>query len=297
MQYSIRSLAFGVAALAVSADAFMVPRDPRMGWGFPNANNARVAAAAASTPVQTPGGTPTTPAATPGVTGGATAASGFPQSSGTSQLSAAMTVTGSFDGGMKAFGRGVDCTGQSEGGDSDAVFMLEEGATLSNVIIAADQIEGVHCLGSCTLKNVWWTAVCEDAFTIKEQGASGTTHIIGGGAQGAEDKVLQHNGGGTLAVSGFLVKDFGKLYRSCGNCDEMPERHVTLDGVNAQTGDILAGINSNMGDTATITNTCATGVEVICQEFQGVTDGSEPEAGSSGPSTACKYTEADAQAC
>jgi hypothetical protein len=31
----------------------------------------------------------------------------------------------SFDGGMFVYDRGQDCTGQSEGGDSDAVFILE----------------------------------------------------------------------------------------------------------------------------------------------------------------------------
>jgi hypothetical protein len=30
-------------------------------------------------------------------------------------------------------GRGVSCTGQAEGGDSDAVFSLADGATLKNV--------------------------------------------------------------------------------------------------------------------------------------------------------------------
>lgn len=40
---------------------------------------------------------------------------------------------------------GVSCTGQAEGGDSDAVFILKNGATLKNVIIGEDQIEGVHC--------------------------------------------------------------------------------------------------------------------------------------------------------
>lgn len=39
------------------------------------------------------------------------------------------------------------CSGQSEGGDADAVFLLEEGATLSRVVIGANQAEGVHCLG------------------------------------------------------------------------------------------------------------------------------------------------------
>jgi hypothetical protein len=61
-------------------------------------------------------------------------------------------ISGPFDGGMKTYGRGVKCTGQAEGGDSDAVFILKDGATLSNVIIGEDQIEGIHCEGSCTLK-------------------------------------------------------------------------------------------------------------------------------------------------
>ena len=73
-----------------------------------------------------------------------------------------MTVTGDFDGGNVRFDRGTSCTGQAEGGDSDAVFLLEDGASLSNVVIGADQAEGVHCLGSCTLTNVWFEAVCED---------------------------------------------------------------------------------------------------------------------------------------
>ncbi|KAK7549961.1 pectate lyase [Phyllosticta citricarpa] len=235
---------------------------------------------------------------TPAVTGAVSAAAGFPASSGTSQLSAPMTVTGTFDGGMKAFGRGVSCSGQSEGGDSDAVFDVQDGATLQNVIIAADQVEGVHCQGACTIKNVWWVAVCEDALSIKKQEAGGTSHVIGGGAKGGSDKIIQHNGAGTVSISGFLVEDFGKLYRSCGNCDTMYERHVIIDGVQATSGDILAGINSNYGDTATITNTCAKQVETICEEFQGTDDNSaEPSSSGSGPSAACKYTPADAAAC
>lgn len=51
-------------------------------------------------------------------------------------------------------------------GDSDAVFLLESGATLQNVIIGKNQMEGVHCLGACTLRFVWFEDVCEDAITI-----------------------------------------------------------------------------------------------------------------------------------
>lgn len=40
------------------------------------------------------------------------------------------------------------CQGQTETGEKDAMFILENGATLSNVIIGASQAEGVHCKGT-----------------------------------------------------------------------------------------------------------------------------------------------------
>ncbi|KXJ87164.1 pectate lyase [Microdochium bolleyi] len=201
-----------------------------------------------------------------------------PNPAGSSVLSKVMTIAAgqSFDGGNAMFDRGVACTGQQEGGSADAVFILEKGASLANVIIGPNQIEGVHCQGSCTLTNVWWSAVCEDAFSIKTQDAGETTHIRGGGARGAEDKVVQHNGGGTVVIEDFTVSDFGKLYRSCGNCKSMPARHVRVVGGSATDGKLLVGINPNMGDTASIEGVKITGVDEKCTAFKGVTDGSEP---------------------
>jgi hypothetical protein len=46
-------------------------------------------------------------------------------------------------------------------GDENAVFILKDGASLSNVIIGKNQLEGIHCKGSCTLTNVWFRDVCE----------------------------------------------------------------------------------------------------------------------------------------
>ena len=64
----------------------------------------------------------------------------IPASKGTQTLNKTMAVTGTFDGGLKTYGRGVSCTGQAEGGDSDAVFSLANGATLKNVIIGAGKL-------------------------------------------------------------------------------------------------------------------------------------------------------------
>jgi pectate lyase len=177
-------------------------------------------------------------------TGGAFGSSSFPVSSGTAVLSAAQTIEagGSLDGGIVIYDRGVSCTGQTEGDESDAVFQIENGGSLSNVIVGPNQIEGVHCQGACTLTNVWWSTVCEHAFSIKSQDADETTTINGGGAFGASDKVVQHNGAGTVSISDFTVSDFGKLYWSCENCDSMFERHVIIDGVTASDGSEIAGM-------------------------------------------------------
>ncbi|PVI05953.1 polysaccharide lyase family 3 protein [Periconia macrospinosa] len=218
----------------------------------------------------------------------------IPASKGSVTYSKVQTVSGTFDGGMKTYGRGKSCTGQAEGGDADAVFLLENGATLKNAIIGKDQAEGVHCKGSCTIENVWWAAVCEDALSLK---GDGNALVKGGGATGASDKVIQHNGKGTVTIDGFTVDTFGKLYRSCGNCKNSVERHVVIKNVKATSGKLLVGINSNFGDTATITGTCATSVSTVCEEFKGTTPGNEPSSVSKGPSTACKYTASEIKAC
>lgn len=146
------------------------------------------------------------------------AQSSAPTPKGKKVLSSPQKVTSSFDGGMVQYDTKSGCS-SGEGGEDDAVFILSHGATLSNVIIGPDQKEGVHCFGACTLKNVWWLDVCEDAFSIKEQEEGETTTVTGGGAWNADNKVFQHDAGGTLKVSGFTVADSAKLYASCGaNC-------------------------------------------------------------------------------
>jgi hypothetical protein len=143
------------------------------------------------------------------------------------------------------------------------------------------------------LTNVWWSAVREDAFTIKVQDAGETTTINGGGAFGAEVKVLQHNGEGTLSVSRFTVDNFGKVYRFCGNCDDMFERHVIMEDITATSGSqiagessdvhpviivsqILLGINSNYDDTTTLTNIKVSDIDTICATYTGNDSGDEP---------------------
>ncbi|KAF2853629.1 polysaccharide lyase family 3 protein [Plenodomus tracheiphilus IPT5] len=183
------------------------------------------------------------------------------------------SITGSQDFGNKEFDRGHPCDSDLDTGSDNAVFILQDGASISNVIIGANSLEGVHCLGSCTLTNVWFRDVCEDAVSVL---GTGDALIVGGGAQEAKDKVVQHNGAGTVTIRDYTIVNAGKLYRSCGDCtnnEAKSPRNVIVENVRAYgvTSD-LVGINSNFGDTAKISGSCGT-TKKVCAEYKGVNKG------------------------
>ncbi|KAG8970987.1 hypothetical protein FRC05_011562 [Tulasnella sp. 425] len=215
----------------------------------------------------------------------------LPASSGYISFASVSTITGTFDGHMYKYdrkGSSGECQEQTETGAADAVFILESGATIQNVIIGKDQAEGIHCNGPCTLINVWWEDVCEDALTILQTGANDVSYVIGGGAFHAEDKIIQHNGAGTVNVKNFFASDFGNMY----------ERHVIMDNVAMHDGSTGVG---NYGDTATLTNICTNGDPSdsnICCRYTGVSPGSEPPKIGCGPSgNTCNYSTSSIGSC
>jgi len=240
--------------------------------------------------------------------GGATAGSGgatspgntckWPTPTSTEPVTATISVSGSYDGGMKRFvGSGaLGTSGQSE--DQDPLFNLKSGATLQNVILGNPAADGVHCEGACTLKNVWWEDVGEDAATFRGSSASQTMTVDGGGAAHASDKVFQHNGAGTLTIKNFCAQDIGKLYRSCGNCSTQYERHLVVQNVVVTPpAKTLAGVNTNYNDSATfaqITIKGKTDSVDVCDRYTGNDSGDEPPKTGSGPDgKACKYAASD----
>ncbi|MFC7343456.1 pectate lyase [Saccharopolyspora griseoalba] len=206
----------------------------------------------------------------------------------TIQVAAGETFDG---GGDRYYGTGDLGGGDQEEGQGP-IFELADGAQLSNVVLGSPAADGVHCLGSCTLRNVVWEDVGEDAATFEAEDPAATMTVDGGSAALADDKVFQHNGPGTMIIRNFEVSDFGKLYRSCGNCSTNPvERHVEISDVTATAPDTaLAGINVNYGDTATLDDITVVGDREmdICVWYEGVTDGEPSEIGS-GPSDQCRY--------
>jgi hypothetical protein len=226
--------------------------------------------------------------------GPSAACKAWPAATGsTQQLSKTMSVSKDFDGKLQRFvSNGLGDGGQSEG--QSPLFELANGATLENVIIGAPAADGIHCLGSCTLKNVWWEDVGEDAATLKGSSSSQVMSIDCGGAKLASDKVFQHDGPGTMNISNFFVQTFGKLYRSCGNCGTQSARHVVLSGISALGGSELAGVNANYNDTATFSNILVAPGIVICERFTGNNTGAEPPSiGSGADGKVCIYQASD----
>ncbi|HVQ90869.1 MAG TPA: pectate lyase [Mycobacteriales bacterium] len=221
---------------------------------------------------------------------------GFPTPTGQVAVNGTIPVSGVLDGGLRRY----CCIGDGSQEESqDPMFDLAAGATLANVIIGAPAGDGVHCAGPCTLRNVWWEDVGEDAATFRGTSASFTFLVDGGGARSASDKVFQHNGAGTLTIRNFQVQTFGTFYRSCGNCSTQFQRNVVITGLTATTpGGRIVGVNSNFGDTARLSNITIVNDPsrrvTICQKYIGNDQGDEPPTNGVGPdNTNCFFAASD----
>ncbi|MEO3797507.1 pectate lyase [Nonomuraea sp. B10E15] len=224
--------------------------------------------------------------------GGGDGSGEWPSDTGSVHITETRDVGTFFDGGMKRY-YGIGDGGQGE--SQDPMFVVDNGGTIQNVIIDAPAGDGIHCEGSCTIRNVWWNDVGEDAATFRSSSSSATYLVDGGGAKSASDKVFQHNGAGTLTIRDFQVHNAGKLYRACGNCSSSYQRHVVMDGVTARSTDVLAGINTNWGDTARFSRITVYGDDTtICEKYRGVPKGDEPEKiGEGADGVNCLYSSSD----
>ncbi|MEV0688962.1 pectate lyase [Streptomyces sp. NPDC050388] len=223
----------------------------------------------------------------------------WPTPNGSEGVSSTISVSGTKDYGMKRlYGTGALGSG-SQDEDQGPILELADGAVLKNVVLGAPAADGVHCKGSCTLQNVWWEDVGEDAATFKGKSSSSVYTVSGGGAKEASDKVFQFNGAGTLNVSNFAVKNFGTFVRSCGNCSTQYKRTINLNTIEVNwKGGRIAGINTNYGDSATLRNITVIGDSskkiIPCQKYIGNNTGKEPGTnGSDADGTYCKYGSSD----
>jgi pectate lyase len=221
----------------------------------------------------------------------------WPSANGSKNLGSGIKVGGSevYDGGMAVHeGSLEDCSA----GDQDSVDPLIEvanGGTVKNVIMGKKVGDGIHCLGSCTIENVWFPNVCDDAISAM---GSGTVSIKNSGFKNARDKTIQHNGTATVNIDTVYVETAGKLYRSCGEgCSGSAKRSATLSNIVAIGVDQVAGVSEN--DTVTMKNICVHRTFSICSMYEPgtSTESTKGVSGSNeGPSTNCKFTAADTHA-
>jgi hypothetical protein len=229
----------------------------------------------------------------------------WPRPTGEVQVDATIRVLegAHFDGKMQRY-YGIDdmgTSGQEE--NQDPMFRLSDGSVLENVILGDPAADGIHCYGSCTLRNVWWERVGEDAATFRGQKGSDVLLIEGGGASGAVDKVFQNNGVGTMIIRNFYVERFGKLYRSCGNCSRQAARTVVVENVTAvvdQDGECLVGLNENYGDKAIFRGKSTIYTQAkpsfpVCQRYMANARGLEPKKTTAGPDANCVYSDASVE--
>jgi hypothetical protein len=189
-----------------------------------------------------------------------------------------------------------DCSSGNQS-STDAMFEVADGGSIKNVIFGTKVGDGIHCLGSCTIDNVWFQYVCDDAITML--GGSGKTMTISNsGFKGARDKTIQHNGtGSTVNINNVYVETAGKLYRSCGDGCSGGARTVNISNVTAIAVDQIAGVSTS--DKATLTNICAYRTSTLCDTYA---PGSETKATNGangtneGPSANCIYKGSDSHA-
>jgi hypothetical protein len=194
-----------------------------------------------------------------------------------------------------------DCT-LGDQSSTNAMFEVANGGSVKNVIFGKKVGDGIHCLGSCTIDNVWFPYICDDAITINLDGtASGASTISNSGFKGARDKTIQHNGGdSTLNITNVYVEVAGKLYRSCGKgggCTTSAKHTVNISDVVAIGVMHVAGASEN--DQVTLSNICTFRTPALCNTYKvnSDTDSTKGANGTGeGPGPNCTYKPSDTHA-
>ncbi|MBU2985207.1 pectate lyase [Saccharophagus degradans] len=180
------------------------------------------------------------------------------RSTGSQSVSSTIKVTsGTFDGNCKTYNPTSALGDGSQSESQKPAFRVENGATLKNVILGNNGVDGIHVYNGGTLDNIRWTNVGEDAMTVKSEGNVTVSNIEG---YDGSDKFIQVNAVTNLKVSNCIVDKMGKFLRQNGgktfamsvtvdNCDisNMGEGVFRSDSPNA-TARITNSRLKNAGD-------------------------------------------------
>ena len=167
--------------------------------------------------------------------------------------------SGTYDGGCKVFTATSALGDGSQKEGQKPVFIVENGATLKNVILGNNAADGIHFYGSANIDNIRWTNVGEDAMTVKE---SGTINIKNISAFQGSDKFFQVNAESNITISNCVVDSMGKFLRQNGG-KTFP---INVSVSNCQISNMGEGIfrSDSPNATARITNSRLRNAGDIC---------------------------------
>ncbi|EPM54072.1 type III helper protein HrpW1 [Pseudomonas syringae pv. actinidiae ICMP 19071] len=144
-------------------------------------------------------------------------------------------------------GHGATFTADKSMGNGDQeenqkpMFELAEGATLKNVNLGENEVDGIHVKAKnaqeVTIDNVHAQNVGEDMITVKGEGGAAVTNlnIKNSSAKGADDKVVQLNADTHLKIDNFKADDFGTMVRTNGG-KQFDDMSIELNGIEANHG-------------------------------------------------------------
>lgn len=181
-------------------------------------------------------------------------------STGSVSISSTVYVTsGTYDGGCRTYNPTSALGDGSQDESQDPAFRVENGATLRNVIIGNNGVDGIHLYNGGRLENIRWTNVGEDAMTVKSEGNVTLTNVEG---YDGEDKFLQINAVTNLSVSNCIVDNMGKFLRQNGG--KTFEMSVTVD--NCDISNMKEGIfrSDSPNATAHISNSRLRNAGDVC---------------------------------
>uniref|UniRef100_A0A914L3P4 Probable pectate lyase F n=1 Tax=Meloidogyne incognita TaxID=6306 RepID=A0A914L3P4_MELIC len=153
----------------------------------------------------------------------------------------------------------------------NSLFTVKDGGTVANLIlgVAPDGTSAdISCMGSCTLKNVWWENACWRAASFRataefnsrrthqEGDSTQYTYIVdGGGALDGFQKIFDQSGPGKTIVKNFCAANSQIILRSCGDCGRQYQRDLTIvDSKFKGPGLLIMGPNHQYQDKVTLRN-------------------------------------------
>ncbi len=194
-----------------------------------------------------------------------------------------------------------DCTVGDQSSNTP-IIEVADGGSVKNVIFGKNVGDGIHCLGSCTIDNVWFPYICDDAITIdKDNKATKASTISNSGFKGGRDKIIQHNGGtSTLNITNVIRRQLhqqrdrrlragdvlgGQHHGKGAGREQCLQRHVHRD----EERDLQLGVGMGQGQLELVQLLCLRGEASALPEVQWFSPAQQLDRGTARPSGGSRH--------